>query len=250
MGNRGIKCPKCSQHISNEDIKLQFDIDSIYQREKNKIDTKKKEIIEKEKEVTNKENELKKKDNELKKKENDLKLLQDKLNNEKYNIENNLKKQQSIWEKQFKIDIKNKNSTDYYDVIVCIDSILGIESGWKVKCSEQGKELYKKMKDKELVKVGVVGLRNKGKSWLLQKFLNKTLPKGTSIKTEGLSIKYPNEDDIKNNRNYILLDSAGTEEPLLDSDKKLMKMNQDEALNQLEMIAKDKTLTELFYKNL
>ena len=155
-------------------------------------------------------------------------------------------KKQSNWDKQFKIDIQNADSTKYYDIIVCIDSILGIESGWKVKSTEKGKTLYEKMKNEPIVKVGVVGLRNKGKSWLLQKFLNKTLPKGTSIKTEGLSIKYPNEDDIKNNRNYILLDSAGTEEPLLDSDKKLMKMNQDEALNQLEMIAKDKTLTELF----
>lgn len=72
------------------------------------------------------------------------------------------------------------------------------------------------------------------------------LPKGTSIKTEGLSIKYPNDEDIQKNRNYILLDSAGTEEPLLDNDKKLLNMNQDEALNQLELIAKDKTSTELF----
>jgi len=157
-----------------------------------------------------------------------------------------IKKKQSKWDMQFAIDIKNHKAIEYYDVIVCIDSILGIESGWKVKYSEKGKEIYEKMKDKELVKVGVVGLRNKGKSWILQKFLNKDLPKGTSIKTEGLSIKYPNDEDIQKNRNYILLDSAGTEEPLLDNDKKLLNMNQDEALNQLELIAKDKTSTELF----
>ena len=122
-------------------------------------------------------------------------------------------KKQSNWDKQFKIDIQNADSTKYYDIIVCIDSILGIESGWKVKSTEKGKTLYEKMKNEPIVKVGVVGLRNKGKSWLLQKFLNKTLPKGTSIKTEGLSIKYPNEDDIKNRR-YMLLDSAGIKGPL------------------------------------
>ena len=49
---------------------------------------------------------------------------------------------------------------NYYDVIVCIDSILGIELGWKVKCSEQGKVLYEKMKNEPIVKIGVVGLRN------------------------------------------------------------------------------------------
>jgi hypothetical protein len=166
--------------------------------------------------------------------------------NKMENRKKELSMQQSNWEKQFVIGSENKDSTKYYDVIVCIDSILGIESGWKVKCSEEGKKLYEEMKDTELVKVGVVGLRNKGKSWLLQKFLNKPLPKGTSIKTEGLSIKYPNEEDRRKKRNYILLDSAGSEVPLLDYEKNLKNLNKEEALNQLERIAKDKTLTELF----
>ena len=246
MGNKDIKCPRCSYHISNEEIKLQIGDIEKYKEKKLKIQKLIKELEFKQKENKNIEEKIQKQNNEIKKKEKELKILQEKLDKEKDYIENDLKKKESNWEKQFKIDIKNKNATEYYDVIVCIDSIIGIESGWKVKCNEKGKELYKKMKDKELVKVGVVGLRNKGKSWLLQKFLKKTLPKGTSIKTEGLSIKYPNEEDIKKNRNYILLDSAGTEEPLLDNDKNLMKLNQDEALNQIESIAKDKTLTELF----
>ena len=161
-------------------------------------------------------------------------------------IKEKLKKDKSNWEKQFKVDISNNDAIKYYDIIVCIDSILGIETGWKVKSTQIGKDLYEKMKDNPIVKVGVVGLRNKGKSWLLQKFLNKTLPKGTSIKTEGLSIKFPNEEDIKNNRNYILLDSAGSEVPLLDNEKYIRKLKKEEALNQLECIAKDKTLTELF----
>ena len=75
------------------------------------------------------------------------------------------------------------------------------------------------MKNEPLIKVGVIGLRNKGKSFLLNKFLKKYLPKGTSIKTEGLSIKYPSEKDLENQRNYILLDSVGFEMPLLDSEK-------------------------------
>ena len=139
-------------------------------------------------------------------------------------LKSQIEKEQSNWEKQFKVDIKNKDSTKYYDVIICIESILGIESGWKVKTNQIGKQLYEKMKDTPIIKVGVVGLRNKGKSWLLQQFLKKSLPKGTSIKTEGLSIKYPNEEDIKKNRHYILLDSAGSEVPLLDYDKNIKKL--------------------------
>ena len=163
--------------------------------------------------------------------------------------ENQLAKEHSNWERQFKSFLESTDSTKYYDIIICIESILGIESGWRVKSSESGKQLYDKMKNSSLVKVGVIGLRNKGKSFLLQKFLNKDLPKGTSIKTEGLSIKYPSSSDLRNQRNYILLDSAGSEVPLLDYEKHLKKLDKEEALNQLDRIAKDKTLTELFLQN-
>ena len=160
--------------------------------------------------------------------------------------EDQLAKEHSNWEQQFKGYMDTTDSTKYYDIIICIESLLGIESGWKVKSCERGKQLYEKMKNEPIVKVGVIGLRNKGKSFLLNKFLKKSLPKGTSIKTEGLSIKYPSESDLKNQRNYILLDSAGSEVPLLDYEKKLKKLNREEAFAQLEIIAKDKTLTELF----
>ena len=74
------------------------------------------------------------------------------------------------------------DSAKYYDIIICIESLLGIESGWKVKSCERGKQLYEKMKNETLIKVGVIGLRNKGKSFLLNRLLNKFLPKGTRIK--------------------------------------------------------------------
>ena len=163
--------------------------------------------------------------------------------------EEQLAKEHSKWEEQFKNFMDYTDSTKYYDIIICIESLLGIESGWKVKSCDRGKQLYEKMKNEPIVKVGVIGLRNKGKSFLLNKFLNKSLPKGTSIKTEGLSIKYPSESDLRNLRNYILLDSVGFEMPLLDYEKKLKKLNREEALSQLEIIAKDKTLTELFLQN-
>ena len=34
----------------------------------------------------------------------------------------------------------------YYDIIICFESLLGIESGWKVKSCEAEKQLYEKMK--------------------------------------------------------------------------------------------------------
>ena len=133
--------------------------------------------------------------------------------------EDQLAKEHSKWEQQFKSFMDTTDSAKYYDIIICIESLLGIESGWKVKSCERGKQLYEKMKNEPLIKVEVIGLRNKGKSFLLNKFLNKSLSKGTRIKTEGLSIKYLSESDLRNLINYILLDSVGLEMPLLDYEK-------------------------------
>lgn len=152
MGTKGIDCPSCKMHISKNYLTNAF---------KNDIENYKK-----------KQSELEQREKSNAIKEKELKELEDQLNKTKDYIENDLKKKQSKWDMQFAIDIKNHKAIEYYDVIVCIDSILGIESGWKVKYSEKGKGIYEKMKNKELVKVGVVGLRNKGKSWILQKFLN------------------------------------------------------------------------------
>ena len=173
MGNQGVQCPKCKNYISYEEIRShnKGDIESFYKKEKEKIEKKNKELEKREEENKNENEKIKTKNIELKNKEKELNIkekklieLKEKLYKEKENFENNQKKEKSIKEKQYKIDIKNKDETEYYDIIVCIDSILGIESGWKIKCNEKGKDLYEKMKYKELVKVGVVGLRNKGKS--------------------------------------------------------------------------------------
>ena len=79
---------------------------------------------------------------------------------------------------------------------------------------DEGKNKYNKYKNKELMSIGVIGNRNKGKSFLLSKISKIPLISGESIQTEGLSIKYPDTIKFKN-RNFILLDSAGLENPVL-----------------------------------
>ena len=54
------------------------------------------------------------------------------------------------------------------------------------------------------------------------------LPSGMSIKTEGLSIKYPDLSVFKD-RKIVLLDSAGSETPVLISDKNLEKDGKNES---------------------
>ena len=111
---------------------------------------------------------------------------------------------------------------NFYDIIIDIKSIKDIDKGWKIKMTKNGEDNFIKHKNEELIRIGVIGNSNKGKSFILSKISKIPLPSGTSIKTEGLSIKYP---DLKKyiNRKIVLLDSAGLETPVLknlDDDEK------------------------------
>jgi hypothetical protein len=145
----------------------------------------------------------------------------------------------------------DKKFIDFYDIILKINSIRDILNGWTIEFSENGKEYYEKMKTNEFIKVGVAGLGNKGKSFLLQKLVDVELPTGTSIKTEGLSIKCP--DINSENKNIILIDSAGSETPLVEDvnfNFNKYKDNPGELKEQLDNLARDKCLTESFLQNI
>ena len=120
---------------------------------------------------------------------------------------------------------------------------------------ENGEKRFKKHKDNKALIIGVIGNSNKGKSFLLSKISKIDLPSGTNIRTEGLSIKYPELEKYKN-RKIVLLDSAGLETPLL-----LEKNERKEILNQslskftndmnekLKEKAREKIMTEMFLQN-
>ena len=109
---------------------------------------------------------------------------------------------------------KKRIFEEFYDVIIDIKSIKNIKKGWNIKMNDKGKEKYLKHKNENLLRIGVTGHNNKGKSFILSKISNINLLSGVSIQTNGLSIKYP--DKIGHSkRNLILLDSAGLETPVL-----------------------------------
>jgi len=86
------------------------------------------------------------------------------------------------------------------------------------------KEKYEDFKAKIAIKIGILGNSNVGKTFLLSKLSKKDLPHG--IRTEGLSIKYPDSSPIID-RNIILLDFCGFETPILtegNEKKDLMKI--------------------------
>ena len=97
---------------------------------------------------------------------------------------------------------------DFYDVIVHIDSIKDINKGWKIEMNQNCEQNYQKYKNEKVIKIGVIGNANKGKSFILSKISKMQFPSGFSIKTEGLSIKYP-DTTLFHDRKIALLDSAG-----------------------------------------
>ena len=171
-------------------------------------------------------------------------------------------------------NFNKKNFIDFYDVIIDIKSIKDIIKGWEIKMSQNGQKNYEEYQNEKCIKIGVIGNSNKGKSFLLSKLSKIDLPSGSSIRTEGLSIKYPNLETNKNAK-IILLDSAGLETPvlkeinkleneneneekfniLLEEDKKADTENtenielKDELKNEFKEKSREKLITELFLQN-
>ena len=203
-------------------------------------------------------NQLKKEINELKDENILLKEELAKLNNNENNsiiLRNHILNQ-------------NESFIDFYDVIIDIKSIKDIKKGWEIKMNERGKKKYYEYKGMKIIRIGVIGNSNKGKSFLLSKISKIKLPTGTSIRTEGLSIKYP-ELEGYTDRKIVLLDSAGLETPVLkDNEYEIIKNENDNSNdysiidngNQSQNLNKDlkeyfkeksreKLITELFLQN-
>lgn len=141
---------------------------------------------------------------------------------------------------------------DFYDIIVDVNSILSLNDGWNIIFNEKGLEKYNEFKNQSLLKIGIVGNINNGKSYIFSKLSKIKLPTGVSISTKGLSIKYPKLEKGFEHRKFILLDSAGFENPIL--------INEDEENNQLEeknyddihkfrLKARDILITEFFLQS-
>ena len=139
----------------------------------------------------------------------------------------------------------NINFEDFYDIIININSIKQVNQGWDIKMNERGKLRFEEYKNKQALVIGMIGNSNKGKSFLLSKISKIDLPNGTNIRTEGLSIKYPDLKKYKN-RKIVLLDSEGLESPFLFQYYEKRNEVTDEMLKEK---AKDKLVTEYFLQN-
>ena len=179
----------------------------------------------------------------------DLFKAKNKINQLEKNVEEIKNKKNTEFENYKKNDYNEdyigKQLEEFYDVIVNIKSIAALETeeGWPIKWNKQRKEEIEKMKVLELLKVGILGNGNVGKSFLLSRLFDIKIPSGYSVVTEGLSLKY-NEND-----KYIILDSAGLQTPLL-SNEHYKDKDEENIRKKYEDLYKDKTQTENFIQNL
>ena len=86
--------------------------------------------------------------------------------------------------------------------------------------NEKGKKISVDTDNIERLVIGVMGNRNKGKSFMLQALSGEDLQTGTSISTIGLSIKY-------SENKFVLLDCAGSESPLLGENANMLELSRD-----------------------
>ena len=236
---------------------------------KNEINNLKNEINNLKNEINSQKNEidsLKKENNSLKNERNIQKNQINSLKKENNSLKNerNIQKNQ-IEELKSKVTFSQPKDTipiDFYDAIVHINSIKDINKGWEIEMSEKGKQNYLKYKNENIIKIGVIGNANKGKSFILSKISKmESLPSGYSIKTEGLSIKYPNLETHKH-RKIALLDSAGLETPVLVKEQENEKNNDEKKEEKKDKEKKyedkndlfkekcrEKLITELFLQN-
>ena len=159
----------------------------------------------------------------------------------------------------FKMSEENKEKqkslpvTDFYDLVIKIDSFRNLK---KKEQGDYGCDIlyskdfnYSERTKEELVRIGVVGNGNRGKSFILSKLTNFKVPSGFSIKTEGISLKYP-DMKTKDGKGIVIIDSAGFETPLLESfDCKLdslSNLDAKEAYTKINDLAKDRAILEVF----
>ena len=203
---------------------------------------------------------------ELKKEKIDLEDLNKKLETERNNLKEKVEKftdeidiKDKILKNEYNEEFVGKKLEEFYDIVINIKSIysLATPEGWPIKWNANRKEIQNLIKNKELLKIGILGNGNIGKSFLLSRLLGDCIPSGYSVITEGLSIKF-NYD-----KGYTILDSAGLQTPLVIGDNindktddlNLKRNHLRESLNEIvvkdyENLYKDKTQTENFIQNL
>ena len=123
-------------------------------------------------------------------------------------------------------------SDDDYDIIIDINSIRFLKKrGWRIIYSKDKEDEMKqiiKFAKKNIV--SILGHSNRGKTYILQRLSDVKLQSGYQIHTKGISIKIPEDQNI------LILDTQGTNAPLLLEDGEEDKRKDPNFIKELEDI--------------
>jgi hypothetical protein len=134
----------------------------------------------------------------------------------------------------------NEDLHKLYSQIIQINSMDQLtKEGWKIiyKNSKSTNNIF--LEKNKFSVVSVLGNKNTGKSFILHLLTNKNIPNGYTVTTEGLSFIFPDEEENKDD-NYILIDTAGTESPLLTDNIEGL------TIEMIDKMAKDRQITDYF----
>ena len=168
-----------------------------------------------------------KKNNELqlsiKKMEEENKLLKDRLKEES-NKKNEIKSDLINNKNNIKSNkiIEGKTNNRNYDIKIRMESLNELLNGWDIKYGGDGMNKYMDMRNKEILLIGILGLKNKGKSYILSKLLKEDEYK--KEENDNLYLKYI--INKQKNFNYAIIDTPGI--------GKYLKKNNNKSIKELE----------------
>ena len=148
-----------------------------------------------------------------------------------------------------------KFTSDFYDIVINIDSFNNLKSdkkGWEIEMTEKGLENYNKYTKEEKVmnklnRIGILGISGVGKTYILGSIIQKESLKKSHIQTKGISVIYPQDEG----KNFVCIDSQGSEEPIIDlsENNEMREMKEKERKKRVKEYAADKKLTEIFIQD-
>lgn len=105
----------------------------------------------------------------------------------------------------------SEDNDNDYDIIIDINSIRFLkDKGWEIQYPKNNAlEMKKILLGTKKNIVSILGHSNRGKTYILQKLSNVNLKSGYQIHTRGISIRIPEDQNI------LILDTQGTNTPLL-----------------------------------
>ena len=219
-----------------EEQKRKLELEKQFDRERKDIEKRRKEI-----------DDIKRKIEEDKRKEEEAKRIKEeriKIEEEKARIEKEKRdEEKKIFEEEEKK--KNREAQDFYDLVLDFNSFEQLKKdGWNANFTRMGKKKFDKcISENEFnIVIGVVGNKNRGKSYLLGRIMQMDEyknPHGFLVTTSGISCIFPRLDNTDNT--FITLDSAGRDNPLLQN--AFFKETDKNEL--IRNIARDQKVTEI-----